>query len=761
MSKNTTKKTTKRNSKLAFNKALQRYLIAITVVFLSVIGLLETGILGQLIKGIFRFLFGIYPGIFLVFIIVISIVYAVSPTYFSKMPKRIWFGSALALVAFFIALSFPKDANLVGFDYFKAVMSSNYFGVVSDSSIHAYGGIIGVSFFTITSLLLDHMGTLILCIALGFASAGLILSPEKVRRSISGFVSALKIGGRGAKSIGKKLVPVKDEEHEIAIPVINDSTVVEPVETLKPKETVFMNVDKVVKPEPTKKDQMKLPLEEEEPADKHTITVSDSVFENYQLPPISLLEGTTKVGKSNENQASAKEKGKQIIKVLEQFGIEAELLAIHIGPSVTKFELKPDSNVKLNRISNIQDNIMMELAVTSLRIEAPIPGRAAVGIEIPNVEMMPVRLREIVVNTPHFFDKDNIWVALGKNLMGDPISIALNKMPHLLIAGATGSGKSVCINSIITSILLSKHPEELKLILIDPKKVEFTPFIGIPHLLKPVVTDPALASTTLKRVVEEMELRYERFADVGVRNISAYNQKVHEDKEGKMKLMPWIVVIIDELADLMNVAGREVEASIQRITQLARASGIHLIVATQRPSVDVVTGIIKANIPSRIAFAVTSAVDSRTILDTMGAEKLLGYGDMLYIPMGEPSPTRAQGVFVSDKEVNLVTKYSKDQAQPIYDDSFNAPEIDVNQEGVNTVLSDPLIDQAIELVITQKRASTSYLQRSFRIGYNRGASIMDELERRGIISAQDGSRAREVMYQNMDEYLDSLEEKTE
>jgi DNA segregation ATPase FtsK/SpoIIIE, S-DNA-T family len=755
------KKVSKKKNKAAFNQALKRYLIAIGLVFFSVIGLLEAGIMGRLISGVFRLVLGMYPQVFLALIIAVSMVYAMAPKYLAKMPKRLWIGSALAIVTFLIALSFPNANDLVGREYFIAMINKEYLSVVSDSLVPAYGGIIGMSLFALTSMLFDRMGTLVLCVALGFASGGLLLSPESIRKPIVAFVSAIKSGGRSAKSLGKKLVPVKDDVEEVR-PVINDSTFVDmSVDTKKTKDSVFMDIDELSKPEPKKKDQMKLPIALDEPSDKHTLVVDDPVFDNYQLPPISLLEGSKKVSKSNENQISAKEKGKQIIKVLEQFGIEAELLAIHIGPSVTKFELKPDSNVKLNRISAIQDNIMMELAVTSLRIEAPIPGRAAVGIEIPNVEMMPVRLREIVVNTPHFFDKDNIWVALGKNLMGEPISIALNKMPHLLIAGATGSGKSVCINSIITSILLSKHPQELKLILIDPKKVEFTPFIGIPHLLKPVVTDAALASTTLKRVVEEMEHRYEQFAEAGVRNIAAYNQKVNEEKDSKLKLMPWIVVIIDELADLMNVAGREVEASIQRITQLARASGIHLIVATQRPSVDVVTGVIKANIPSRIAFAVSSAVDSRTILDTMGAEKLLGYGDMLYVPMGEPSPTRAQGVFVSDKEVNLVTKYSKDQAEPIYDETFNVAEIELNQEGVNASLSDPLIDQAIELVIKQKRASTSYLQRSFRIGYNRAASIMDELERRNIISLQDGSRARDVLYQSMDEYLDSLEEETE
>ena len=460
---------------------------------------------------------------------------------------------------------------------------------------------------------------------------------------------------------------------------------------------------------------------------------------------------------SSINKTSSEVKGEKVIEILHNFGIDAKLLNTYIGPSVTKFEIKPDSSVKINKIMNISDNIKMELAAKDIRIEAPIPGRSAVGIEIPNVEPVPVRMLDLMKDIPSDKKKIPLLFALGKDLMGKAVYCDLAKMPHLLIAGATGSGKSVCINAIITSFLLRTNPDDVKLVLVDPKKVEFTPYKDIPHLLWPIIDDSQMASNMLKKVVVMMEERYDLFAQCGVRNIEAYNQAIKEGNyEDEMPKLPYMVVIIDELADLMAIAGKDVELSIQRITQLARASGIHLIVATQRPSTDVITGLIKSNIPSRISFAVASSIDSRTILDQTGAERLLGNGDMLYYPQGETAPIRMQGVYVTDKEINKITKYVKTQAEPEYEDSYY--EFLTNMNG-STVMSstsanadamDSLYDEVVEFVKVQQKASTSLLQRRFGIGYNRAARLIDTLEDRGVIGPANGSKPREV-YLKVDE----------
>ena len=394
----------------------------------------------------------------------------------------------------------------------------------------------------------------------------------------------------------------------------------------------------------------------------------------------------------------------------------------------------------------------MELAARDIRIEAPIPGRNAVGIEIPNVETTPVKMLELMRQLPEDKKDKKLLLALGKDLMGKGIFCQLDKMPHLLIAGATGSGKSVCMNTIITSLLMRTSPDEVKLLLVDPKKVEFTPYREIPHLIGPVISDGAEAARALKVIVMMMENRYEVFAQVGVRNIAGYNEKIAKEPQPNLQPMPFIVVIIDELADLMAVAGKEVEMSIQRITQLARAAGIHLIVATQRPSTDVITGIIKANIPSRIAFSVSSGIDSRTILDHVGAERLLGNGDMLYFPIGEPSPVRLQGVYVTDEEVKRITDFVSAQMKPRYEDAFIRLEgVDNNEStAVVSAQDDPLYEEVKDYVIETQKASTSLLQRRFGIGYNRAARLIDVLEERGIIGPVQGSKPRDVYIKKPD-----------
>lgn len=479
----------------------------------------------------------------------------------------------------------------------------------------------------------------------------------------------------------------------------------------------------------------------------------------YQLPPMRLLDPMPLKDRNDPNTASAVQKGGQLIQILRNFDIETRLIDTHIGPAVTKFEIRPEANVKVSRILGLADDIKMQLAVRDVRIEAPIPGYNAVGIEVPNIKAVPVKMRELLSKIPEKEKEQPLIVMLGKDLMGNIVTCRLDKMPHLLIAGATGSGKSVCINSIIISLLLRTKPEEVKLLLVDPKKVEFTPYQKIPHLIGPVINDPSQANNALKVIVKIMEERYDVFSKSGVRNIQGFNHLVDTmpdaSQQGapKPKKMPYIVVIIDEMADLMAVAGKEVEGSIQRITQLARAAGIHLIIATQRPSVDVITGVIKANIPSRVAFAVSSIIDSKTILDHGGAERLLGNGDMLYMPIGANAPVRVQGVFVTDEEVHHVTEFVADEAIPIYDDAFIRLEGVNDEEGigtVSTIAEDPLFEEARNYVIRIQRASTSLLQRHFGIGYNRAARMIDLLEEQEIIGPAQGAKPRNVLVKEND-----------
>ena len=495
------------------------------------------------------------------------------------------------------------------------------------------------------------------------------------------------------------------------------------------------------------------PVEEEVP--KTYVVSGDESFADYRIPTqrdiANMLEKTTRQTRSSANRDNATDQGQALIEILAQFGVPAKLVDIHIGPSVTKFEIKPEMGIRVSKISNLQNDIKMALAATDIRIEAPIPGKNAVGIEIPNLEKTTVQMKDLVDRIPENKKDNPLLFVLGKDLGGESIYGEMNKMPHLLIAGATGSGKSVCVNSIICSILLRTRPDQVKLVLVDPKKVEFTPYNDVPHLLAPVITDADMANKALKVVVEMMDKRYDLFGELGVRNITAYNKYLseHPDEAMHLKPLPYLVVIIDELADLMLVAAKDVEASIQRITQLARAAGIHLIVATQRPSVDVITGVIKANIPSRIAFAVSSAVDSRTILDQIGAERLLGYGDMLYLPNGETAPKRVQGVFIKDEEVNEIAGYVKAQAKPHYDDAFITLKDIASQGGeVASDPGDPLYDEVKRFVIQSRRASTSLIQRKFSVGYSRAARLMDVLEENGIIGPANGSKPREILVQN-------------
>lgn len=465
----------------------------------------------------------------------------------------------------------------------------------------------------------------------------------------------------------------------------------------------------------------------------------------YVFPPISLLgsHGEEKKSIGASRSGTVADNAKKLEGILKSFGVDAKVVNVSRGPTVTRYELHPNIGVKVSKIVNLADDIALNLAAAGVRIEAPIPGKAAVGIEVPNKENVTVSIRNVLETDNFKNHPSKLSFALGRSITGECIVADIAKMPHLLIAGATGAGKSVCINAIITSLLYKATPEEVKLLMIDTKVVELGIYNSIPHLLVPVVTDPKKAAGALNWAVQEMLNRYKLFAEKGVRDIRGYNAVLEE--MGEQGMMPQIVILIDELADLMMVAPGEVEDSICRLAQMARAAGMHLVIATQRPSVDVITGVIKANIPSRISFAVSSQVDSRTILDMAGAEKLLGKGDMLFYPVGEPKPIRVQGAFISDKEVEAVVGFIKKQNTSEYDENIieeinNAKEVSGNGSGDN----DELLPQAIEAVVDAGHASVSLIQRKFKVGYARAARIIDQMEARGIIGGFEGSKPRQV-----------------
>ncbi|MFW5998752.1 MAG: DNA translocase FtsK 4TM domain-containing protein [Halanaerobiaceae bacterium] len=474
----------------------------------------------------------------------------------------------------------------------------------------------------------------------------------------------------------------------------------------------------------------------------------DNVGDVYRLPPMNLLKS------SGNKKVKLNNKSELLENTLSSFGVEARVKEVSYGPKITRYEVQPDTGVKVSKIVNLADDIALALAAPDVRIEAPIPGKAAVGIEVPHNGNIFVRSRDILSSKQFQKAKSKLTLALGKGIDGKPLVADLSSMPHLLVAGATGSGKSVCINSFITSLLYKATPEELKLILVDPKKVELSNYKGLPHLFTPVVTDPKKASNVLKLVVEEMENRYEKFSETKTKGIESYNNKVSKEDR-----LPYIVVIIDELSDLMMVAANEVEDNICRLAQMSRAAGIHLIIATQRPSVDVITGLIKANIPSRISFAVSSQTDSRTILDMGGAEKLLGNGDMLYFPVDKQKPQRIQGAFISNEEVNNVVHYVKNQTEPDYEVELD----DINEIKISSDKDkDELYDEAVELVV-KYRASISMLQRKLHVGHSRAARMIDTMEEEGIVGPYAGSKPREVLIteEELPEYIDDLEKESD
>ena len=776
MAKSKTRKSQKQKQ-MVENEVLV-YIYSLVLITLSIIGGLQIGFIGELTTSIIKYVFGNLYGVIYGVIIVLCVMMMLKKSV-RDVPMKYLIGIGVLLCAWIIAASIPQNETLKGMDILSRYLQDSM--LIFRGEIAAKGGLIGAFLVSLCTFLFDYKGTWIIVIALLILALILLLSGSGVAKLKTGaaslaapFVSMRKNHAakgnarRERKQQEKKVKKEQEAEPEEAKSMFGKINIDERV---RPGQVSFLDVDDdfdmqsdgrstafladkkhALEEESDVLDQQAFKEVENKRIIEDTIGGEDTFvssfqedWSKYKLPRLTLLKDAGKKSRSTANVSAANDAGRQLIEILDQFGVKATLVATHIGPAVTKFEVKPDLGVRVNKISNLQYDIKMALAAKDIRIEAPIPGKSAVGIEIPNVEKTSVSMKELMKNIPDKLAQSKMLFALGKDLMGNCVYGELNRMPHLLIAGATGSGKSVCVNSIITSILMRARPDEVKLLLVDPKKVEFTPYKEIPHLLGPVITDGDEANRALKVIVTMMDNRYELFSMAGVRNIAGYNAYIEAHPEEGLRPLPWIVVIIDELADLMLVAAKEVEASIQRITQLARAAGIHLIVATQRPSVDVITGIIKANIPSRIAFAGSSAVDSRTILDQMGAEKLLGYGDMLYVPVGETVATRVQGVFGSDDEVADICEFVSRQGKPKFDDAFVRLELlDGGVGPTSSETGDPLYDEVKEFIITTRKASTSLIQRKFSIGYARAARLIDTLEDNGIIGPARGSKPREV-----------------
>lgn len=622
------------------------------------------------------------------------------------------------------------------------------------------GGLIGALISYICLKSFGLIGTYVILITLGLISL-LLLTNLSTAAIVKGFTAKVRVTFKNAgRSIMNFLFEeVEDEKETITdAPVIIDHegeqfSIVKGQDSIKEKR----EKERVPVATPVKKsveipsDTVGEAVTEAPKESEETFAVFDRVnmpeLSSFHLPPISILARPHRL-KNIRLSKDINENIRILEETLESFGVKAKVLQVSRGPAITRYEIQPPSGVKVSRIVGLADDIALSMAAPDVRIEAPIPGKAAVGIEVPNKEISMVHLRDLLEAQEFVQSGSKLTIALGKDIAGNPEVTDLTKMPHLLIAGATGSGKSVCLNTLIASILFKATPDEVKLLMIDPKMVELATYNGIPHLVNPVVTDPKKAATALRWAVREMERRYELFAQSGVRDITRYNKLFKNKEPGGAMPLPLIVVIIDELADLMMIAPADVEDAVCRLAQMARAAGIHLVVATQRPSVDVITGLIKANIPSRISFAVSSQIDSRTILDMAGAEKLLGKGDMLFYPVGAPKPVRIQGAYLSDREVEDLVNYLKKQAEPVYDEKILTVE---PEEEAMPEVEDELLAPAVKILIESGHASISMLQRRLHIGYARAARLIDMMEQRGIVGGYEGSKPRSILM-TLDQY---------
>ena len=745
------KRKKKKEAKKSFSHSSELY--GILLVLAGILGIGRYGPVGSMIASFGIFLVGGLYNILLVLLIVLGIYLIINRSWPNLFTTKM-LGFYLLIIGVLVLMHenylLSNDSNAIKvFSETIDQLVVSFSNVLKGARPEAIGGgIIGCTFGVLFMLLFSFKGMQIIAWVLVIAGISLFTG-----FSIVDFVrnSALKAKEKLPKRHSKE---EKVEELSKTKPIItgNEEPAMGEIKE-EEKKIVISSIDELTKA------KVDMQVEEQEQVEEQRLVEQPDkpkVQRKYTLPPITLLNPVKK-NKKGVDQSQIEKNIELLEKVLKDFMIVGKVVEVHIGPAVTQYELELNSGTKVSKLLSIHREIALALATKDVRIEAPIPGKNTVGIEIANKEISSVAFKEVFEKIPKSLDGSKLLCPLGKNIMGNVIWCEINKTPHLLVAGSTGSGKSVCINGIICSILMRAKPDEVKLVMVDPKKVELSGYNGVPHLLRPVVTDPKEASVALAKIVSEMERRYDVFSETKTKNIATYNAYVEEKNktlpdDEKIKKMPFIVVIIDELADLMLVASKDVEASIMRITQMARAAGIHLIIATQRPSTDVITGVVKANIPSRISFAVSSSIDSRTILDMTGAEKLLGKGDMLFLPMGESDPERIQGAFIDDDEIKRIIDYTIEQQKAEYDQAFMNLSGDSDKSASQKEdmaqqeeYDDPLYNEIVEFVIETQKASASLLQRRFKLGYNRAARIVDLLEERGIIGPPNGSKPREVL----------------
>ena len=702
-------------------------IIGVILILLSIIGMLGYGRAGNFIRSFAVFLVGVAYFPLLIAFLVLG-VYLIVKRKTPKLLSRTSIGAGLIVMAILTLLHLEylsSDTQIISETFKNIMLAFKSVDIIKNCG----GGIIGsLLVYVFNWAFADG----IIIVVITMIVLGLILM---LNTSVLTMFSKLKLKKRTKEA---KHEEESDNEEEVT----DKRIVISSIDELTNKKEDNIQEKETDDDIPIKTGNEKNDSEKVQEVVKNT---------DYKLPSLNLLK-TVKNVNSRENEVRAKENIQKLEEVLKVFDISGKIVQVNIGPTVTQYELDLKAGTKVNKLLGIQREIALAMAAKDVRIQAPIPGKNTIGIELPNKVNSSVSFKEVLSNMPEINEKTLLAVGLGKDIMGKVKWCEINSTPHLLVAGSTGSGKSVCINCIIASILMRSKPDQVKLVLVDPKKVEFSMYNGIPHLLSPVVTDAKKASIALKNIVHEMERRYELLEHTKNKNITAYNKYCETHTE--YQKLPYIVVIIDELADLMLVAAKEVEDSIMRITQMARAAGIHLIVATQRPSTDIITGVVKANIPSRISFAVSSQIDSRTILDMGGAEKLLGKGDMLFLPMGESIPMRVQGAYVSEEELQKLVDYTIGQQKAIYDETLTIDRSESDSgRGVpdsdgyasNEEYDDPIYNEVVDFAVSAGKISASLIQRKFRLGYNRAARIIDLLEERGVIGPPNGSKPREVL----------------
>ena len=718
-------------------------IIGVILILFSIIGMLGYGRAGNFIRSFAVFLVGVaYFPLLLIFLILG--VYLIVKRNTPKMISRTSFGIYLIIIALLTLLHMEYTSKVEGVNVITETFKTVMLSFKSIDVIKNCGGGMAGAILSYVFNWAFADGVIIVIITLVILGMILIFN-KSLFETISSFFAKIK--------------PKRDKTKNSSIKIEQEE---EKSEEIPDKRIVISSIDELT----NKKEEKEEVVDEDIPIKKNDDKNSDNALINtnvnreeqevvkntsYKLPSINMLK-TIKNINSKENEINAKNSIQKLEEILKVFEISGKIVQVNIGPTVTQYELDLKAGTKVNKLLGIQREIALAMAAKDVRIQAPIPGKNTIGIELPNKVNASVSFKEVLSNMPEVNEKTLLAVGLGKDIMGKVKWCEINATPHLLVAGSTGSGKSVCINCIIASILMRTKPDQVKLVLVDPKKVEFSMYNGVPHLLSPVVTDAKKASIALKNIVGEMERRYELLEHTKNKNITSYNKFCETHTE--YQKLPYIVVIIDELADLMLVAAKEVEDSIMRITQMARAAGIHLIVATQRPSTDIITGVVKANIPSRISFAVSSQIDSRTILDMGGAEKLLGKGDMLFLPMGESIPMRVQGAYVSEEELQKLVDYTISQQKAVYDETLTIDKSEgsssksvPDDDGYASAeeYDDPIYNEVVDFAVSTGKISASLIQRKFRLGYNRAARIIDLLEERGIIGPQNGSKPREVL----------------